>query len=161
MRILRLWVVASIILPVAVFSHRPAGAQGYGNDLQAIEHVDAIDAVAAKTNDVETLASLWTDDGVLVQPMSEPVVGRSNIRALLLLQKQQATSSGIEVLSYTELWRDRQVHDGTAFEWGTIGITIRLPNRKEITRTVYAGRYLTRAADGAWRFARVVITPAP
>ena len=160
MPVLELCVIASAALNLAVCSDRPAAAQGH-DELQAIEHVDAMDAAAAKINDVDTLASLWTEDGVLMQPMSEPVIGRANIRALLETQRQQAISSGIEVLSYTELWRDRQIHDGTAFEWGTIAMTIRLPNRKEITRTVYAGRYLTRAADGGWRFARVVISPTP
>lgn len=160
MRIFELWVVTFLALNLVVCSDQPVAAQGHDNDLRAIEHIDAMDAAAAKTNDVETLASLWTEDGVLVQPMAEPVIGRTNIRTLLETQRQQAISSGIEVLSYTELWRDRQIHEGTAFEWGTIAMTIRLPNRKEMTRTVFAGRYLTRTADGGWRFARVVITPA-
>jgi hypothetical protein len=44
---------------------------------------------------------------------------------------------------------------------GSISATLRLPNGKEVTQIVYAGRYLVRTPDGSWRIARVVVTPGP
>src|SRR5690242_19196798 len=43
------------------------------SDLAAIKDLDRRDAAAAKLDDVDTLVSLCTDDGVLLQPFSDPV----------------------------------------------------------------------------------------
>lgn len=126
--------------------------------LAAIEKLEQADAEAAKSNDVETLVSLWTDDGVLLQPMAAPVIGQGNIRALLEQQRRQ--TAAVQTVSYTENWKERIVSGNRAFEWGTISVTMRLPNGKEATQSVYAGRLLVRAKTGRWQFARVVITPA-
>jgi len=44
-------------------------------DLKAINDLTARDIEASKENDIDTLASLWTQDGVLIIPMSPPLVG--------------------------------------------------------------------------------------
>jgi uncharacterized protein (TIGR02246 family) len=122
----------------------------------ALEHRDA---EAAKINDVETLVSLWTDDGVLLQPRSEPVVGAAAIRKLLKQQKQQ--SAGIITLAYQENWKERRILGEEAYEWGEISVTAMLPDGKEATQTVYAIRVLRRQQDGSWKVARAIITPGP
>ena len=130
-----------------------------GSDTAAIQQLERTDAEAARTNDVETLVTLWTDDGVLLQPMMPPVIGKQNIRALL--EKQKAGSSSVRTISYTEDWKERRISGDQAFEWGSITVGLRLPDGREVQQTVFAGRYLVKRDRLGWRFARVVITPAP
>jgi uncharacterized protein (TIGR02246 family) len=153
-------VVAALIIEMVAAGQQPLGTKArHVSDLQAIEELEQTDAMAAKTNDVERLTSLWTDDAVLLQPMSPPVIGRSNIRALLQAQKQH--SANVVVLSYTEDWKERNINGGRAFEWGTITATMQFPNGKQATQTVYAARVLVRDEGSSWRFARAIISPAP
>ena len=126
--------------------------------VEEIEQLEKTDAIAARTNDVELLTSLWTDDGVLIQPMMSPIIGRANIRALLQEQKRQA--AGVETLTYVEDWTERQILGKDAFEWGTITARMRFPNGKEATQSVYVARLLVKSGGSSWRFARAIITPA-
>ncbi|MFC1502365.1 hypothetical protein ACFL6A_03030, partial [bacterium] len=48
-------------------------------DKKAIEIMHATDMAAAKKMDIETLLSLWTDDGVLLQPGQEAIIGKEAI----------------------------------------------------------------------------------
>ncbi len=134
--------------------HCPKGRSG----VAAIERLEEADA-AAKANDPEALIALWTEDGVLIQPMAQPVVGKAAIHKLLV--EQTKASAKVETISYEESWRSREVNVDQAFEWGTITVVAKLPNGRQLKQTVYAGRYLVRLPDCSWRFARVVISPAP
>jgi uncharacterized protein (TIGR02246 family) len=127
-------------------------------DLKAIEELENTDALAAKANDVDALTSLWTGDGVLIQPMSPPVIGRSNIRAMLEQQKRR--SATVDILSYDEDWKERAIRGDEAFEWGTISVTMKFANGREASQTVYVARLIVRAKDDSWHFARAIITPA-
>jgi len=60
----------------------------HDRDVASIIALEKRDADAAKVNDVDALVSLWTDDGVLLQPGAEPVIGRAAIRQLLQQQKR-------------------------------------------------------------------------
>jgi uncharacterized protein (TIGR02246 family) len=115
------------------------------------------DADAEKINDVERLVSLWTDDGVLLQPGADPIVGVEAIRQLLEKQKQQ--SAMVITLSYVENWKERRISCGDAYEWGELEVTARLPNGKEATQSVHAMRFLRREPDGSWKVARAIVTP--
>lgn len=128
-------------------------------DLAAIIALEQRDAAAAKVNDVETLVSLWTEDGVLLQPRSEPVVGIMAIRQLLELEKQQ--SATIVTLAYLENWKERRILGDEAYEWGEMSVTAKLPDGKEASQTVHAIRVLRRQRDGSWKMARSIITPGP
>ncbi len=134
-------------------------ADSVAQDAAAIIALEQRDAAAAKVNDLETLVSLWTEDGVLLQPKSEPVVGTVAIRRLLEVQKQQTT--GIVTLAYLEKWNERRILGKEAYEWGEMTVTARLPNGKEATQTVSAIRILCRQQDGSWKIARAIITPGP
>lgn len=135
------------------------GADSADRDSAAIIALEQRDAAAAKVNDVETLVSLWTSDGVLLQPKAQPVVGIAAIRQLLEAQRQQTAM--IETLSYEEDWKERRNLGNEAYEWGEISVTGKLPNGREASQTVFAIRVLRRQPDGSWKFARVAITPAP
>lgn len=159
-RLAMLLLAAGLFAPACLRAQKaeraPAGPVA---DLAAIERLEQKDVAASKVNDVDALTSLWTDDGVLLQPGSLPVVGKQQIHALLLQQRQQ--NAAVQVLSYDESWKERRLAGDSAFEWGIITATLRLPNGKEVTQTVYAGRYLVRAPDHSWHIARAVITPGP
>jgi uncharacterized protein (TIGR02246 family) len=128
-------------------------------EIAAIIALEQRDAAAAKVNDVGTLVSLWTEDGVLLQPRSEPVVGIAAIRQVLEQQKQQ--SAMIVTLAYLENWKERRILGDEAYEWGEMSVTAKLPDGKEASQTVLAIRVLRRQQDGSWKVARAIITPGP
>ena len=130
-----------------------------GHDIAAIVALEQRDAAAAKANDVDGLVSLWTEDGVLLQPRSEPVVGIAAIRQLLDQQKQQSTM--VVTLSYRENWKERRIVGNEAYEWGDMSVTARLPDGKEASQTVESIRILRRQQDGSWKISRAIITPGP
>lgn len=132
-------------------------AAASSRDLAAIMDLEQRDAAAAKVNDVDTLASLWTNDGVLLLPRSAPVIGITAIRQLLEQQKQQ--SAMIVTLSYVENWTERRIASDDAYEWGNVSFSAKLPNGKEVSQTGYAIRVLRRQTDGSWKIARAIITP--
>lgn len=127
-------------------------------ELGAIVALERRDAEAAKSNDVETLVSLWTEDGVLLLPRQQAVVGIAAIRQVLEQQRQQ--SAQISTLAYDEDWKERRIVGDEASEWGEINVTLRLPNGKEVTQTVHSIRILQREKDGSWKVARAIVTPA-
>lgn len=126
-------------------------------DRKAIEELDRKDMAASRKNDVDALLALWTEDGVLLQPGSAPVVGKPAIRELLLQQQQQTAQ--VQTMAYDEKWDEVLIESGHAFEWGQITATMKLPNDREVQQSVNAIRVLARQPDGSWRFARVAITP--
>lgn len=125
---------------------------------KAIEELDRKDIAASKKDDVDALLALWTEDGVLLQPGSAPVVGKAAIREVLLQQQQLAAQ--VQTMAYDEKWDEVLIENGHAFEWGHITATMKLPNAREVQQSVNAIRVLARQPDGSWRFARVAVTPA-
>ena len=158
-----LTIILAASLELSAQTGSPKSAQNAldsrAQDAAAIIELEQRDAAAAKVNDVETLVSLWTQDGVLLQPKSNPVVGLSAIRQLLATQKQQTAM--ITTLGYEEDWKERRILDNEAYEWGEMSVTAKLPNGQASTQRVFAIRILRRQPDGSWKFARAIITPAP
>ena len=54
-------------------------------------------------DDMDTLCSLWTDDGVLLLPGSSPLVGKKAICDML--QQQRQSLKGAMTTDYTEEWQ--------------------------------------------------------
>jgi uncharacterized protein (TIGR02246 family) len=131
------------------------------SDLAAIKDLDRRDAAAAKLDDVDTLVSLWTDDGVLLQPFSDPVIGKEAIQKRLRQQKQMSEQSQFKTLAYDEDWTERKIVGDRAWEWGAITVKTQLPNGRVVTEKAYLLRILSRQADGTWRFQRVAATLGP
>jgi len=67
----------------------------------------------------------------------------------------------ITTLAYDEDWKERRVLGNEAYEWGEMTVTAKLPSGTTATQRVFAMRILRREPDGSWKFARVLITPAP
>ena len=126
-------------------------------DLKAINDLTARDIEASKENDIDTLASLWTQDGVLIIPMSPPLVGKPAIRKMLEQQKVQAKD--VETTAYDERWEELRIIGDYAYEWGNISVTMELPGGKQGSHTVGAMRILQKQKDGEWLVARAIVTP--
>jgi uncharacterized protein (TIGR02246 family) len=103
------------------------------------------------------LASLWAEDGVLLQPGSKPVIGKAAIRSLLEAQKQQ--SAGTETTQYEETWHELRLVDDYAFEWGEMDVTVKLASGRSVHQAVNAIRVLRRETDASWKVARLAATP--
>ena len=139
----------------------PPGDKATGQDqrdLQAINALSQKDTAACMKNDVDTLCSLWTDDGVLLMPGAAPLVGKKAICAML--QAQKAQSSGSMTTDYTEDWEEVRIVGNYAWQWGKMSQTERLASGKMDTMRVNAIRILRREPDGSWKVARAVVTPA-
>lgn len=128
-------------------------------DLKAINDLTARDIEASKENDIDTLASLWTQDGVLIIPMSPPLVGKPAIRKMLEQQKEQAKD--VETTAYDERWEELRIMGDYAYEWGNISVSMELPGGKQGSHTVGAMRILQKQKDGEWLVARAIVTPGP
>ena len=61
--------------------------------------------------------TLWTDDGVLLLPDQEPVVGRAALWEFL--QAQRPAQEDIEITRYVHRFEEITVLGEWAFEWGT------------------------------------------
>jgi len=131
------------------------------SDLAAIENFDQSDAAAAKIDDVDALISLWTDDGVLLQPFSDPVVGKAAIENLFRQQKQASQQAQFKTLAYDENWTERKILGDRAWEWGSITVQTQLPNGKVVPQKAYLLRILARQRHGNWKFERVAVTLGP
>jgi uncharacterized protein (TIGR02246 family) len=122
-------------------------------DLEAINELHRRDMQASKTWDVETLASLWTDDIVSIPQDGQPLIGKEANRNSLLKLKDE--SRDIDIVEYNLAFNEVKVIGEWAFEWGTFSATIKSKDEGEVSRS--SGklfRVLKRDADGSWKVAR-------
>ena len=131
-------------------SHEPA-------EIQAIDALSRKDIAACMKNDVETLCSLWTEDGVLIMPGAPPLVGKKAICGML--EEQKAKSQGSITTDYTEEWEEVRIVGDYAWQWGKMSQTQSDATGKQETMRVNAMRILRREKDG-WKVARAVVTSA-
>src|SRR5215471_3429741 len=143
--------------PMQCQSVRTSPLEPEQQDIDAIHDLERRDIQASKVNDVDALVSLWTEDGVLLQPGSTPVVGRNAIRTLLEQQKQQST--GTVTTEYEENWRELRILGDYAFEWGEMWVTIKFSSGKLAHQQANAIRILHRDSDHVWKVARVAVSP--
>lgn len=120
---------------------------GEPSDRARIQDLEQKDMAASKRNDAEALVSLWTDDGVRLQPGLAPVVGKEAIRKLLLQQQPQAAH--LETTSYEENWNEIRFAGAYAFEWGKIASTLKLPDGRDVQQDANAIRILAKQPDGS------------
>lgn len=84
--------------------------------LEAIRELHAKDIAASKARDFETLLSLWTEDGVLLESGKDPTVGIDAINAYMEEQKEACKT--YEIKKYEHRWEEIKVVGDWAFEWG-------------------------------------------
>ena len=138
-------------------SNADRAAQEHRN-AEAIDMLSQKDIAACMKDDVDTLCSLWTDDGVLLMPGAPPLVGKKAICGML--QEQKAHANGSKTTGYTEDWNEVRIVGDYAWQWGKMSQTQANASGQEETMRVNAIRILHRQPDGSWRVARAVVTPA-
>jgi ketosteroid isomerase-like protein len=128
-------------------------------DREGIAGLQRREIAATMAFDVNALLDQWTDNGVLLPPHHEAIVGRAALRRFLEEKKQQYAN--YDVLAYEEEWSEVMVISEYAYQWGTVSYRIKPPTGSELGGTVHAVRILKREGDGYWRIARAIWNEAP
>jgi ketosteroid isomerase-like protein len=119
-------------------------------DLAAIEKLHQADSAAARIHDINTLITLWTDDGILFLPEREPIRGKAAIWKYM--QEQLPGSQKYEISEYLQQFEEVRILGDWAYEWGTFSGTYHLksggPDLHERARLF---RVLRRQSDGSWK----------
>jgi ketosteroid isomerase-like protein len=124
-------------------------------DLAAIEKLRQKDIEVTLSQDPKGLIDVWAEDGVRLNPGSPPVVGKQAIQADN--EKGMAQAPGLKVLSYAPEFKNLQIADGWAYEWGETDARCRIsPDVPPVTMQGKGLRVLKRQSDGSWKFAVVV-----
>jgi ketosteroid isomerase-like protein len=141
----------------------PAGQKSTGRENQSpraaalagIEKLHQQDIRATRSQNIDELTNLWTDDGVLIEQGGPLLVGKAAIHADLV--KSHKEDPNARDLSYAPHIRDIQIAGDWAFEWGTFDAAFQEGRDKRTMK--FAGRFLRvlkRQKDGSWKFARVL-----
>jgi len=143
---------------------RPAQrpAQPSATQAQAQEGIAALqkrEITASIAFDVNAILDLWTDDGVLLPPRQEPMVGKAALRRFFEAKREQYAN--YEMLAYDEQWNEVMVMGDSAYQWGTVSYHMKPPTGSEIGGAVHAMRILKREEDGYWRVARAIWNEEP
>jgi ketosteroid isomerase-like protein len=129
-------------------------------DRQAIENLHQREIQATMAYDINGLAELWDEDIVSLPPGMPPLIGLSaNID---FLKQSQKAMANVEILGYTQDWREvRQVGE-YAFEWGIIRSRMRsAADQKEVEQDFKVMRVLKRQPAGTWKVYRTIWNDLP
>jgi uncharacterized protein (TIGR02246 family) len=138
---------------------RPQSAVPKQQDREGIETLQKREITASMGFDVDALLDLWTDDGVLLPPHHQPIVGRTALKHFVEGERQQYANH--DMLAYNEQWDEVMFVGEYAYQWGTVSYRLKPPTGREIEGAVRALRILKREEDGAWRVARAMWNEAP
>jgi uncharacterized protein (TIGR02246 family) len=148
-------VVCLVVVPVVAYSGPRRGPVDEAAR-SGIEKLHKQDIAATLAHDPQALADLFTEDAVLLEPGSAPVIGRQAI--LAGNKKDQAEHPLMKVISYRPEIKDIQVVDGVAFEWDYFDASFSDSGKGNDVQTFRgkALRILKRQPDGTWKFSRVM-----
>lgn len=130
------------------------------NALEAIRELHEKDIQASKARDFDTLLSLWTEDGVLLEPGKKPTIGIDAIKAYM--DKQKKVSKTYTINKYEHRWEEIEVIGDWAFEWGYFDAEAEMVVSGEvIAQRGKLLRLLRKQKDGSWKVARVIAHTDP
>ena len=136
----------------------PQGSRA-ADDKAAIGRLQERAIAANVAFDVTALVALWAEDGVLLAPQHEPIIGKSQLRGFY--EAQHEAQANAEVLAYEEQWQEVRMVGDYAFQWGQVRSRTRSGQTKaENSVVLNAMRVLKREADGGWVIARAVYNEA-
>lgn len=134
---------------------RPEAAERMAEDKQAIEDLHQRDIRASMADDVNALAELWTADLVVLPPGHAAITGAAAFRSYLNEEKKKLTN--VDILAYTQDWREVRVSGDFAFEWGYVNMRTRpAAGGQETAVTQKIMRVLQRQPDASWKVARAI-----
>ena len=124
-------------------------------DLAAIEKLHQEDIQVTLSQDPKGLIDIWTEDAVRFNPGSPPAVGKQAIQAEN--EKVHAQYPGLKVLSYNPEYKNIQIEDGMACEWGEHEAQFKLsPEAPPASWHAKGFHVLRRQSDGSWKFALII-----
>ena len=151
----RLWLLGMLGLTSLVLGGRRRKAIQDQEALKRIAELHQTDIDASKAQDFKTLLSLWTEDGVLLEPGKAPIKGREAIEAYM--ESQAETSKAYTIKEYVHDWQEIKVTGDWAFEWGFFnGEAQPVSGGQPIKQKAKLLRLLKRQEDGSWKCARVI-----
>lgn len=124
-------------------------------DLAAIEELHQKDQLASLNGDLETLLSLFTEDGILIPPEGKIIQGREELKEMLLGNQNQFKD--YKIIEYVHDFKEVKVIGDYAYEWGTYkGKYKSRETDEEITGSGKLLRILVRQKDGSWKVSRSI-----
>ena len=124
-------------------------------DLAAIEKLHQDDIKFTRSQDKE-LMNIWSEDAVRFMPGSPPDVGKQAI--LATNEKFGAEYPSFKVLSYAAKYKNIQIEDGLACEWGEHESQFKMsPEAPPISWHGTGFHMLKRQSDGSWKFAVMIL----
>ena len=128
---------------------------GTSADLEAINALHQRDVEASKKWDVDTLASLWSDDIVTLTQGEPPMIGKDANRAAIMRVREE--SREVQITDYIISFNEVRISGDWAFEWGTYSGTVKpLAGGDSIRTTGKLIRVLKKESDGSWKIARAM-----
>jgi ketosteroid isomerase-like protein len=125
-------------------------------DLAAIEKLHQKDIEVTLPQDPKGLLDIFTEDAVRFNPGSLPAVGKQAIQAEN--DKFRADYPGFKVLSYAPEYKNTQIENGWACEWGEHQAQFKLsPETPPVSLRLKGFDVLRRQSDGSWRFAVLIL----
>jgi uncharacterized protein (TIGR02246 family) len=129
--------------------------QGSYADMQAIETLHEADQAASRVFDFQALLTLWTEDGVLLEPGKEPVIGIEALKKYM--QTNEQTPRDYEILEYRHDFQEVRILGDWAYEWGTFEGMVRILSTGEKQKSrARLLRILKKMEDGSWKCARAI-----
>jgi uncharacterized protein (TIGR02246 family) len=121
-------------------------------ELAAIEKLHQQDIEATLSQDQKGLVDIWAEDAVRFNPGGTPAVGKQAIGAEN--EKVHAQYPNFKVMSYAAKYKNIQIEDGLACEWGEHEGQYKLtPESAPASFNVKGVHVLERQTDGSWKFA--------
>lgn len=132
----------------------PRQPDPHAADLAVIDKLHKADVAATPTQDLASLTSLWSDDGVNLGAAGTPVVG---IKAMgEMYQQFRVANPDFKVLNYVSDIKDIQIAGDWAIEIGNVQATYKLSAKDAPVNVNDKGmRLLKRQTHGSWKFALV------
>jgi ketosteroid isomerase-like protein len=125
-------------------------------NLAAIEKLHQEDIEVTLSQDPKGLLDIWAEDAVRFTPGNAPAVGKQAIQAEN--EKARTEFPGFKVLSYAAKYRDIQIEDGWACEWGEHESQYKLsPEAPPASWHGEGFHVLRRQSDGSWRFVVLIV----
>ena len=122
------------------------------DDLAQIEALHRRDEQAVIDGDRETLASLWSRDGVMLAPGGATLRGAGILAAL----RAGTDDAGYDVLEYRLDFEEVVVCGDYAFEWGTVSGKSADRKTGAVTASAYKLMRVLVREDGEWKVHRAI-----
>ena len=125
--------------------------------LKSIEELHKKDKEASMNSDLETLLSLFTDDGIAIPAEGEIIEGKEALRNML--KQNFELNKDYIITEYNHDFKEVKVLGKYAYEWGIYSGKYKSKNDgQEITGSGKLMRILRLQADGSWKVHRTIWT---